>query len=61
MSLQIEEWCNKNELTIAGQLPFDRIITEAMVDAKSITEFSPEHEISNKIKIIWKKILNQKK
>jgi len=61
MSRQIEEWCNKNDLTIAGQLPFDRIITEAMVEAKSITEFSPEHEISNKIKIIWKKILNQKK
>jgi len=61
MSCQIEEWCNKNDLTIAGQLPFDRIITEAMVEAKSITEFSPEHEISNKIKIIWKKILNQKK
>ncbi len=61
MSRQIEEWCFKNDITIAGQIPFDRIVTEAMIEAKSITELNPEHEISNKIKIIWKKILNQKK
>ena len=61
MSRLIEEWCVQNGITIAGQLPFDRIITEAMIQSKSITEFNPEHEISKKIKIIWKKILNQKK
>jgi MinD superfamily P-loop ATPase len=61
MSGQIEEWCIKNEIAIIGQLPFDRRMTEAMVQSKSITEFNPGLDISNKIEIIWKKILNQKK
>ena len=61
MSMQIEEWCGQNGIVITGQLPFDRQMTEAMVQAKSITEFNPDLDISKKIKIIWKRILNQKK
>jgi MinD superfamily P-loop ATPase len=61
MSKQIEEWCIQNEIAIVGQLPFDRQMTEAMVQSKSITEYDPNLDISNKIEIIWKKILNQKK
>jgi len=61
MSKQIEEWCNQNENAIVGLLPFDRQVTKAMVQSKSITEFNPNHEISKKIKAIWNKIINQKK
>jgi len=61
MSRQIEEWCEQNGISISGQLPFDRVFTEAMINSLSITEYNPEHEISKKIKIIWQKILNQKK
>jgi MinD superfamily P-loop ATPase len=61
MSEKIEEWCKQNGIVIAGKLAFDRRMTEAMVHAKSITEFNPDLDISKKIKIIWKKILNQKK
>ncbi|MBN2667004.1 MAG: P-loop NTPase [Bacteroidales bacterium] len=59
MSRQIEEWCSRNNVTVAGMLPFDRQITEAMIEAKSIIEFNPESEISKKIKIIWNRIVNQ--
>jgi len=61
MSKQIEEWCKQNRINIAGTLPFDWQMTEAMIQGKSITEFNPERIISKKIKIIWNKILNQKK
>ena len=61
MSRQIEEWCGLNGNEIAGRLPFDSQITEAMVQSKSITEFNPKLEISNKIEKIWKNILDQKK
>jgi len=61
MSRQIEKWCDMNGIQIAGSLPFDSLITEAMVQLKSITEFNPQTEISNKIEIIWKNILDQKK
>lgn len=61
MSKRIEEWCIEKGIIIAGRLPFDSQITEAMIHAKSIIEFNPDGEISNKIRIIWKRIRNQKK
>jgi len=61
MSRQIEEWCGQNGIVFAGQLPFDRQITEAMVQAKSIIEYDPDLDISKKIKTIWNIIVNQKK
>jgi len=61
MSEQIKDWCRQNGILVAGELPFDRQMTEAMVQAKSITEFNPDIDISKKIKIIWNKILNQRK
>jgi MinD superfamily P-loop ATPase len=58
---QIEDWCKQNRITIAGLLPFDKQMVEAMIMGKSITEFNPDNEISKKIKITWNKIINQKK
>ena len=61
MSKEIEKWCRKNNINIAGQLPFDTQMVEAMVQGESITEYNAELNISKRIKIIWNKILNQKK
>jgi MinD superfamily P-loop ATPase len=61
MSDHIEDWCRQNKITIAGRLPFNKQMVEAMVMGKSIIEFAPDNEISKKIKIIWNKITNQKK
>jgi MinD superfamily P-loop ATPase len=58
MSKQIEKWCKTNRITMAGQLPFDMQMVEAMVHGKSIIEYNPDLNISKKIKIIWNKILN---
>jgi len=59
MRMQIEEWCSRNNVSVAGKLFFDRQITEAMIEAKSIIEFNPESETSTKIKTIWNRIVNQ--
>lgn len=59
ISMQIEDWCIQNNVIVAGRLPFDRQITEAMIEAKSIIEFNPESEISKKIITIWNRIVNQ--
>jgi MinD superfamily P-loop ATPase len=61
MSAQIKKWCKENNITMAGELPFDKSMVEAMVQGKSITEFNPDINISEKIKMIWNKIINQKK
>lgn len=61
MSARIKKWCKENNITLAGELPFDKNMVEAMVQGKSITEFKPNINISKKIKTIWNKIINQKK
>ncbi len=61
VSDQIETWCVKEGINVAGQLPFDENITKAMFNGKSIIEFNPELEISKKISIIWNRIKNQEK
>ena len=61
MSTQIKIWCKENNIILSGELPFNKSIVEAMVQEKSITEFNPDINISIKIKMIWNKIINQKK
>lgn len=61
MSTQIRKWCKESNIDIAGELPFDKNMVEAMVQKKSIIEFNPNINISKKIKIIWNKMINQKK
>jgi MinD superfamily P-loop ATPase len=61
MSSRIKKWCKENNITFSGQLPFDKIMVEAMVQAKSITELNPDLDISKKIEVIWNRIVNQRK
>jgi MinD superfamily P-loop ATPase len=58
MSKQIEEWCAGKNVIVAGKLPFDRQITEAMIESKSINEYNPESETSKKLRAIWNRIVN---
>ncbi|MFO7998872.1 MAG: ATP-binding protein [Bacteroidales bacterium] len=56
MASQIEDFCVANGITLAGQLPFDPLVVEAMVQCKSITEWAPEADISKEIIGIWRTI-----
>jgi len=56
MSNQIETWCETNNIKVAGKLPFDKQVVEAMVESKSIIEYDPNGDISNKICKIWNTI-----
>lgn len=55
---QIESWCSQKGVIIAGKLPFDEQMVEAMVIGKTIIEFNENLEISRRIRTIWNKILN---
>lgn len=58
MTTEIRNWCSKNSIYIAGILPFDSEVVEAMVQGKSITEYNINNNISKKIREIWNNILN---
>jgi MinD superfamily P-loop ATPase len=57
---QINNWCKENNIPVAGSLPFDTRMVEAMVNARSINEYDPENRINEAIKNIWYNILNDK-
>jgi MinD superfamily P-loop ATPase len=56
ISEKIENWCSENNIPVAGKIPFDEQIVEAMVNCRSIIEWSPESGISNELIRIWKQI-----
>jgi len=53
---RIESWCIENNIPVAGKIPFDEQIVEAMINCQSITEWKPESEASKEIIRIWKQI-----
>lgn len=50
---RIENFCRKNRIDIVGKIPFDQIVTEAMVCGKTVVEYSPQSEVSKEIKNVW--------
>jgi MinD superfamily P-loop ATPase len=56
MSIQIELYCKEAGIEIAGKLPFEPLVVEAMVNCRSIAEWAPDSEVSLKLKSIYKNI-----
>lgn len=57
LTAEIKEWCLSSGIRVAGTLPFDQKMVQAMVNGKTITEYDPEGEISIEIRKIWNNIL----
>ncbi|HDP98867.1 MAG TPA: (4Fe-4S)-binding protein [bacterium] len=55
MTDQIEGYCQENNIGFVGKIPYDTIVTDAMVQAKTIIEFS-DGVIAKEIGIMWEKI-----
>jgi MinD superfamily P-loop ATPase len=56
MAAQIEAFCQDSKISLAGKLPFDSLVVDAMVNCKSIIEWAPKSELSNELKDIWNTI-----
>jgi MinD superfamily P-loop ATPase len=55
-SLEIEAVCKSRRIEVAGRLPFDKQVTTAMVQCKSITEWAPQSDLTVKISNLWETI-----
>lgn len=58
ISRMIEEWCMKTSMNIAGCVPFDRDVVEAMIRGITITEMDRNSGTSRVLANIWHKIIN---
>ena len=57
-SKNIEDYCKKNNIEVVGKIPYDTIITDAMVNEKSVIEYS-DGEVSKRILEMWDKTLEK--
>jgi MinD superfamily P-loop ATPase len=57
LSDQILAYCLENKVDLAGKLPFDSLVVEAMVNCQSILEWAPDSEMTNEIRKIFKTII----
>ncbi|MEM3623634.1 MAG: ATP-binding protein [Candidatus Bathyarchaeia archaeon] len=53
---KIERFCKENSIEVIGKVPFNSIVTEAMVNGKPIMEYSPRSDVAKEIEGIWEKL-----
>ncbi|MFA6831011.1 MAG: ATP-binding protein [Bacteroidaceae bacterium] len=53
----IEQWCHEKGIVVAGKVPFDRKMVDAMLAKKSISEYAPDSACALALKESFKKSL----
>ena len=53
---KIESFCKENGIEVVGKIPFSPTVTEAMVNGKTIIEYSPRSAVAKEIEGIWEKL-----
>jgi len=56
MTNEIEEYANKNLISIIGKIPFEKTIVEALTKKLTLKEFAPNHSLNNMFFDIYKNI-----
>ena len=56
VSRKIEDYCRENDLGLLGKLPYDPVVTRAMVAAQTIPEYAPDG-LGREIGVLWERAL----
>lgn len=51
-------FCKEKDIEVIGKIPFNPIVTEAMVNGKPIVEYAPESNVAEEIKNMWKNLIS---
>jgi MinD superfamily P-loop ATPase len=54
-SRRIEDYCREQGIEIAARVPFDNIVTEAMVKGLPVVQYS-DNPVSRQLKLLWRNI-----
>jgi MinD superfamily P-loop ATPase len=60
VTCQITDWCFDMKIPIAGKIPFEAQIVEAMLNCQSIVEWLPDSEVSKEIRSIFNIVFNDR-
>jgi MinD superfamily P-loop ATPase len=55
----IEAYCRAKGIEVVGRLPYDTIVTEAMVHGQPVTAYQPEGAMSNALREAWQQVRAQ--
>ncbi len=53
---QIEAYCRAQGIARVGKLPYDTIVTEAMVQGQPVTLYQPEGAMARALRVVWAKV-----
>jgi MinD superfamily P-loop ATPase len=56
---EIEKFCERKGLPVVGRLPFDTVVTEAMVQGQPVTAYSPHSPVSRALLAAWERVLEE--
>jgi MinD superfamily P-loop ATPase len=56
ISQEIADYCRHEGMRVVGKIPYDRIVTEALVQRKILVEYDPLCSVSQEIKGIWEEV-----
>jgi MinD superfamily P-loop ATPase len=56
---EIERFCQQKGLRVVGRLPFDTIVTEAMVQGQPVTAYRPDSPVSQALLTAWEQVLEE--
>jgi MinD superfamily P-loop ATPase len=54
---EIEDYCQRRGLPLIGKLPFDRVVTQAMVQGQPVTAHAPDAPVSRSLRAAWERVL----
>jgi MinD superfamily P-loop ATPase len=53
---KIEAFCRDNGIRIVGRIPFDALVTEAMVQGQAVTAYAPDAPASQALSDVWAEV-----
>jgi MinD superfamily P-loop ATPase len=53
---RIMDFCRMMGVEVVGRIPFDPVVTEAMVNAEPVIEYSPSSDVALQLGRIWKRV-----
>lgn len=60
-TVEIEVFCEQKGFPVIGRLPFDTVVTEAMVQGQPVTEYRPDSPVSQALLAAWERVLEEVK
>ena len=54
---RIEKYCQENDIEMVGKVPFDEVVTRAMMNGEPVTLYDPHTPASREIATIWENVV----